>query len=127
MNKQELMENYTMEQLIEIVTAYEEIKLCQEQNKECKTALPVEYLKVLVLNQEIKEKQAEIKELKSQLDRKKTEINQIDEILNELFGVTHDVVKTPDEFREILSSKKEYIQLEIEKYRCKAKRIPKGI
>ena len=86
MNKTELMENYTAEQLAEmvieayeredypkimainingfpkmftikeieeIVTAYEEIKLCKEQNKQCKTILPSEYLKVLSLNQTV--------------------------------------------------------------------------
>lgn len=47
----------------------------------------------------------EIKKLKSQLHRKETEINQIDEILEKLFGVTHDVVSKPDEFERILTEK----------------------
>lgn len=45
-----------------------------------------------------------IEELKKQLDRSQTTINQIDEILEELFGVTHDVEK-PGEFKEILREK----------------------
>lgn len=44
----------------------------------------------------------ETEPLKKELERKQTEINQIDEILNELFGVTHDIVKTPNEFEKIL-------------------------
>lgn len=46
----------------------------------------------------------EINRLKSELDRKETTINQIDDILNELFGVTHDIAKT-DEFKKILRDK----------------------
>lgn len=48
----------------------------------------------------------EIEKLKSRLDRKQTEIDQIDEILNELFGVTHDIAK-PAEFERILREKAE--------------------
>lgn len=46
----------------------------------------------------------EIEELKKQLDRSQTTINQIDEILEELFGVAHDVEK-PGAFKEILREK----------------------
>lgn len=49
-------------------------------------------------------KEDEINCLKEQLQRKETIIDQIDDILNELFGVTHDVAK-PDEFKEILRTK----------------------
>lgn len=71
MTKQELIENYTMEQLAKMVI----------------------------------ERDMKIQDVKFQLNRKQTEIKQIDEILNELFGLTHDVVKTPDKFREILREK----------------------
>lgn len=46
----------------------------------------------------------EIEELKKQLNRSQTTINQIDEILEELFGMTHDVEK-PGAFKEILREK----------------------
>lgn len=45
-----------------------------------------------------------IKELEKQLDHSQTTINQIDEILEELFGVTHDV-ENPGAFKEILREK----------------------
>ena len=51
-----------------------------------------------------KEFKDKIEELKKQLDRSQTTITQIDEILEELFGVTHDVAK-PDGFKEILTEK----------------------
>lgn len=51
-----------------------------------------------------KEFKDKIEELKKQLDRSQTTINQIDEIMEELFGVTHDVEK-PGEFKEILREK----------------------
>lgn len=43
----------------------------------------------------------EIEKLKYELERKENTINQIDDILNELFGVTHDIAK-PSEFEQIL-------------------------
>lgn len=46
----------------------------------------------------------EIKKLKYELDRKENTINQIDDILNKLFGIRHDVGK-PNEFEEILKEK----------------------
>lgn len=46
-----------------------------------------------------------IEKLKTQINRKQEEIRQIDDILNELFGVTHDVVNKPDEFKKILKEK----------------------
>lgn len=52
-------------------------------------------------SQHDKEFKDKIEELKNQLERRQTTINQIDEILEELFGVTHDVEK-PGEFKEIL-------------------------
>lgn len=55
-------------------------------------------------SQHDKEFTDEIEELKKQLDRSQTTINQIDEILEELFGVAHDVEK-PGVFKEILKGK----------------------
>lgn len=59
MNKQELLENYTMEQLAEMV-----VKL--------KTQERTDHNYTMFL-------QSEIGDIKTQLDRKQTEINQIDE------------------------------------------------
>lgn len=97
MGKQELMENYTMDQLTDRIIILE-IKLKEKETT-------AEILKKLNSDR-ISECRNEIINLKEELNRKQTEINQIDEILNELFGVTHDIVKTPDEFKEILSKKK---------------------
>lgn len=55
-------------------------------------------------SQHDKEFMDKIKELEKQLDRSQTTINQIDEILEELFGVTHDV-ENPGAFKEILREK----------------------
>lgn len=52
-----------------------------------------------------KEFKDKIEELKKQLDRSQTTINQIDEILEKLFGVRHDAVDKPDEFEKILSER----------------------
>lgn len=42
---------------------------------------------------------------KTELERAKNTINQIDEILEKLFGVRHDTVDKPDEFEKILSER----------------------
>lgn len=55
-------------------------------------------------SQHDKEFTDKIKELEKQLNRSQTTINQIDEILEELFGVTHDAEK-PGAFKEILREK----------------------
>ena len=106
MNKTELMENYTAEQLAEmvieayeredypkimainingfpkmftikeieeIVTAYEEIKLCKEQNKQCKTILPSEYLKVLSLNQTVSQLKSKVEKYRKAFECAKKE------------------------------------------------------
>ena len=52
----------------------------------------------------IQELRVEIDRLKKELGRKETIINQIDDILDRLFGVTHDVAR-PDELEEILKEK----------------------
>ena len=48
-----------------------------------------------------------IEELKKQLDRSQTTINQIDYILEKLFGVRHDTAGKPDEFEKVLKQKAE--------------------
>lgn len=53
-------------------------------------------------SQHDKEFTDKIKELEKQLDRSQTTINQIDYILEKLFGVRHDTVDKPDEFGKIL-------------------------
>lgn len=47
------------------------------------------------------------RELKKQLDRSQTTINQIDYILEKLFGVRHDTAGKPDEFEKVLKQKAE--------------------
>lgn len=42
---------------------------------------------------------------KTEFERAKNTINQIDDILEKLFGVRHDMVDKPDEFEKILSEK----------------------
>lgn len=55
-----IVKEYQIEEIGDIVRAYEEIKICQEQNKQCETILPSEYLKVLTLNQTVSELQSEV-------------------------------------------------------------------
>lgn len=98
MTKQELMENYTMEHLADKIVALE---ILISDNKNTAEILKREHKKIIC------DKEDEIKELKSQLHRKETEINQIDDILGKLFGVTHDIVGKPDEFEKILTEKAE--------------------
>lgn len=43
--------------------------------------------------------------VKSELERAKNTINQIDDILERLFGVRHDIVGKPDEFEKILTDR----------------------
>lgn len=78
MNKKELLENCTMEQLADMVVKYQNASEVKNDEINC---------------------------LKDQLQRKETAIKQIDDILNELFSVTHDIVNKPDEFKEILKEK----------------------
>lgn len=104
-----ITKTYSIDEIGDIVRAYEDIKYCKEHDGEHLHS--EEYLKIISLNREVsklesirKTKQCEIEELKKQLDRRQTTINQIDEIMEELFGVTHDVEK-PEAFKEILREK----------------------
>lgn len=56
-------------------------------------------------SQHDKEFTDKIKELEKQLDRSQTTINQIDDILEKLFGARHDTFEKPDEFEKILSER----------------------
>lgn len=47
---------------------------------------------------EIAKYQNKIEELQNQLDRSQTAINQIDEVLKELFGATFEICETKDDF-----------------------------
>lgn len=140
MNKKELLENCTMEQLADMVVALNitisdmkntENIIRQYNSKQCECEKVVAIIKcpdcgksnkfeldekssqliwnkltdkVNYLNNESRKLHGEIYDLKQQIQRKETTINQIDDILNELFGVTHDVEKL-DEFKEILKQK----------------------
>ncbi len=78
MNKTELMENYTAEQLAEMVVSKQNI---------------------------IDDMKSNIDFLNNCLERGKNTINNIDYILEKLFGVRHDTVGKPDEFEKILSER----------------------
>lgn len=78
MTKQELMETYTAEQLAEMVVSKQNI---------------------------IDDMKSNIDFLNSSIERKERIINQIDDILEKLFGVRHDIVDKPDEFEKILSER----------------------
>lgn len=147
MNRQELLENYTMEQLAEMVIKYKnasevkteeilkyklDIHNLKESNGRLQASVDT-YVKFILprATREAKElidnhhyaevriiaiddekkcncgKEDEINRLKKELDSKETTINQIDDILDELFGVTHDDVVKPEEFESILREKAE--------------------
>lgn len=78
MTKTEIMENYTVEQLAEMVVSKQNI---------------------------IDDMKSNIDFLNNCLERGKNTINQIDYILEKLFGVRHDTVGKPDEFEKILSDR----------------------
>lgn len=129
MTKTELMENYTEEQLAEMEKLYRDITQCREHSGEHLHS--EEYLKILSLNRTISGLQSEVEKYrkafedakkerdcqvaeyqnraekdKTELERAKNTINQIDDILERLFGVRHDIGK-PDEFEKILKQKAE--------------------
>ncbi len=52
-----------------------------------------------------RKRDCQIAEYKTEFERTKNTINQIDDILEKLFGVRHDAVENPDEFEKILSDK----------------------
>lgn len=66
---------------------------------------------------QIAEYQGRTEKDKTELERAKNTINQIDDILERLFGVRHDTVDKPDEFEKILKQKAESYN-EIADYLC---------
>lgn len=145
MTKQELMKNYTAEQLadkvIELETIiddklggwskhgilYKDFFSMQDENKKLKSEVEkyrkafggakkerdcqiceyqnkIDKLKQKLERQETATKYAEeyVDSLKNDFDRSKNTINQIDDILEKLFGVRHDTADKPDEFEKIL-------------------------
>lgn len=127
LNKQELLENYTMEQLADMVvdlkselsskenmlkTKYAKCEIsedgdilqvvCDKCGEKFIAFLEDKYL--LCTKTKFFGIQDANRQLNKDVERLQTAINQIDDILNELFGVTHDVAK-PDEFKKILKDK----------------------
>lgn len=140
MTKQELMETYTAEQLVEMVEKLDnentglkkeilkKTGLCGEakvsfgfNGPECRCGgYDIAVKKNKELQSEVekyrkafedakKERDCQIAEYqnrsekdKTELERAKNTINQIDDILEKLFGVRHDTVDKPDEFEKIL-------------------------
>lgn len=96
MNKSELLENYTAEQLAEMVVEYEIVKKQYEISTNWEKMMPEHELKAK-FNQETAK-------IKYENERLKTTINQIDEIMEELFGVKHDAVEY-GEFEQFLREK----------------------
>lgn len=96
MNKSELLENYTAEQLAEMVVECEIVKKQCEISTNWEKTMPEHELKAKFNQQTAK--------IQYENERLKTVITQIDEILEELFGVTHEAAK-PGEFKEILTDK----------------------
>lgn len=133
MNKTELMENYTSEQLADkYLRLQEEFNRYVEVIKGIVSELPEElkngtefHLEISRLQSEVekyrkafedakKERDCQIAEYwnrvdkdKSELERAKNTINQIDDILERLFGVRHDTAGKTDEFEKILKQKAE--------------------
>lgn len=126
MTKTELMENYTMEQLAEMVVVSMEskednekmIELITSAGKDLGKQLDEKQSEIARLQQKVekykksfedakkeRELQIVVHEDKEELERAKNTINQIDDILEKLFGVRHDTVDKPDEFEKILAEK----------------------
>lgn len=107
MTKQELMETYTAEQLAEMVVDLQNIPIAGKINCENSGSSDLIKLKCDKCGEEflafLDEKYILCK--KTELDRAKNTINQIDDILEKLFGVRHDTANTPDEFEKVLTDK----------------------
>lgn len=102
---------YTEETLCEMAKVYEDLKYCKEHEGEHLHS--EEHLKILRLHNEnsklrheINTEQDEINSLSEQNKRNENIINVIDDILEKLFGVRHDV-GNPNEFEKILKEKVE--------------------
>lgn len=124
MNKQELLENYTIERLADMVVEKYNREKSEEnpygvhydledgkairfigferEEAELLFALICERITEkpmsLYPSDKLLQEVDEIKSLKDQLQRKKTAINQIDDILRDLFGVTFVICETQEDF-----------------------------
>lgn len=117
MTKHELMENYTIEQLADMVIEKEK-QLDQvrvfgifEKIKESglfENPIKTFYEADLDIKQEI------IDRLKKRLSRKEAAINQIDSIICELFGISHNGDEYTEDFKELLMEKSKCNNDEIE-------------
>lgn len=133
MTKTELLETFTAEQLADkYLRLQEEFNRYVEVIKGVVDELPEElkngtefHLEISHLQSEVekyrkafedakKERDCQIVEYQNRAEKNKTEperakntINQIDDILERLFGVQHDTVGKPDEFEKILKQKAE--------------------
>lgn len=96
MNKTELLETYTAEQLADMVVEYEIVKKQYEISTNWEKTMPEHELKAK-FNQETAK-------IKYENERLKTTITQIDEILENLFGVKRDAVQY-GEFEQFLREK----------------------
>lgn len=131
MTKTELMETYTAEQLADkYLRLQEEFNRYVEVIKGIVSELPEElkngtefHLEISRLQSEVdkyrkafeyakKERDCQIAEYqnrvdkdKAELERAKNTINNIDDILEKLFGMRHNTVEKPDEFEKILSER----------------------
>lgn len=127
MNKQELMENYTMEQLADRIIELEKLLTGSNIFNSLQSDIQSPLEKSMVNNYESKinqknakidklerereelrkirdEQVAKVNELKVELDRKETAINQIDSIICELFGISHNGEEYTEDFKELLKS-----------------------
>lgn len=138
MTKHELMKNYTMEQLADMVVEKYNREKSEERpygahydledgkairfigfdRKEAEQLFEMITSKGMNENKCSCGKENEINELKCKLKHKEEIINQIDDILNELFGVKHDVTDKVNEFREILKEIVEKYKKEIDKLKA---------
>lgn len=133
MTKTELMENYAAEQLADkYLRLQERFNRYTEAIKDVVNELPEELKQGTEFHLEIDRLQFEVEKYrkafegakeerdcqiaeyqnrtekdKTELERAKNTINQIDDILEKLFGVRHDTVDKPDEFEKVLKQKAE--------------------
>ena len=115
-----ITKEYPIGEVSEIVRAYEEIKICKEQNKQCKTILPSEYLEVLTLNQKISELQSEAEKYRKAFEYAKKERDcQVAEYRKKIDDLEHDL-KTAGEKIQDLAGENMKLQCERNDYKTKA-------
>lgn len=104
MNKSELLENYTAEQLAEMVEQYQNAFDTLKFSDNIAKAGIFENTMYAAAEARLNIAQYENERLKRELERSQTTINQIDEILENLFGVKRDAVQY-GEFEQFLREK----------------------